>query len=290
MVSEVLEAMQPRASGIYCDATVGTAGHAMAILEASAPSGRVVGVDRDQDALEVARQRLGDVDPDRWMLLHLSFSELGRALDESGQEGFDGILADLGLSSLQIDEPARGFSFRARGPLDMRMDRTRPGTVLDLLRSTSARELQRILSDLGEERMASRVARRLHRSAREGRIRDTLDLAGEVRAAMGRSRAGRVDAATRTFQALRMAVNREQDELDALLRGVERFLRPGGTFVCLSYHSLEDRKVKHAFRDARKAGQGEVLTPKPLVPGSREIRSNRRARSAKLRAFRRRAS
>ena len=286
MVREVLEAMGPREGGIYCDATVGLAGHARAILEASGPDGRLLGVDRDGDALALAAGTLSGFDASRWSLHHAPFSSLRETLTAQGIESCDGVLADLGVSSMQIDEADRGFSFRERGPLDMRMDRSMPGTVLDVLRGSSVRDLERILRTYGEERLAARVARQLRRAAREGRIGDTLDLAREVRSAVGRDRSGGIDAATRSFQALRIAVNHEVDELEALLEQVVDLLSPGGVFVCLSYHSIEDRPVKRALRASAARGEGEVLTRKPIVPGRDEVRVNRRALIAKLRAFR----
>jgi 16S rRNA (cytosine1402-N4)-methyltransferase len=287
MVREVVEAMGPREGGVYCDATVGLAGHAAAILEASGPDGRLLGVDRDGDALSLAGENLAAFDGGRWSLHHAPFSRLREVLDGAGVEACDGVLADLGVSSMQIDEPDRGFSFRERGPLDMRMDRSAPGTVLDVLRGWSVRDIEGILRDYGEERLAARVARRLRRAAREGRVQDTLDLAREIRGAVGRDRSGGIDSATRSFQALRIAVNHEMDELEELLEQVVTLLAPGGVFVCLSYHSIEDRMVKRALRASAARGEGEVLTRKPISPGRDEVRANRRARSAKLRAFRR---
>lgn len=287
MVGEVLEVMGPAKGGIYCDATVGTAGHAAAILDASGRGGRLVGVDRDEQALELAAERLSSFDSSLWTLHHAPFSRLHDALDEAGVEACDGILADLGLSSLQIEDATRGFSFQKSGPLDMRMDRSQPGTVLDVLRGSSTVALEDILRSYGEERYAARVARRIRSASRAGRITDTLDLAREIREAVGRQRSGGVDAATRSFQALRIAVNHELDELSALLEDVVRLLRPGGVFVCLSYHSVEDRLVKRSFRECAARNEGEVLTRKPLTPERAEIHENRRARSAKLRAIRR---
>jgi 16S rRNA (cytosine1402-N4)-methyltransferase len=289
MVEEVLEVMGPAGGGIYCDATVGAGGHAAALLEASGPDGRLVGVDRDEQALVEAASRLARFDEKRWQLQHAAFSALGEALASSGIRSCDGILADLGVSSLQLDEADRGFSFRSSGPLDMRMDRSEPGTALDVLRGTGQVELEKILRSYGDERMAARVARRVRRAAREGRIADTLDLAREVRAAVGRPRSGGVDAATRSFQAIRMAVNDEVGELEALLESVLDLLRPGGVFVCLSYHSVEDRIVKRSLREHASRGEAQVLTRKPMTPSREEIRLNRRARSAKLRALRKSA-
>jgi len=289
MVGEILEVLGPGPGGVYCDATVGTAGHARALLDASGPDGRLVGVDRDADALAVAERRLSEFPADRWVLRHGTFSGLGEALRSCGVETCDGILADLGVSSLQLDDPDRGFSFMRDGPLDMRMDRSVPGTALDVLRGSGRNTLERILLEWGDERLAARVASRVHEAARLGRVRSTTDLAREVREAVGRPRSGGVDSATRSFQAIRMAVNREVEELEALLGAVMSLLRPAGVFACLTYHSIEDRLVKRAIRALVRSGEGDLLTRRPIVPSAGEVHANRRARSAKLRAIRRRA-
>jgi 16S rRNA (cytosine1402-N4)-methyltransferase len=256
------------------------------LLSGSAPDGKVIGIDRDPDAIAVARERLGAEDPARWTLLHGSFAGLGDLLREAGVDRCDGILADLGLSSLQLDDPLRGFSFRFDGPLDMRMDRTAPTTAVDVIRSSTRPELEHILREYGEERRAAKIAREVHEGVRARRIRDTADLARAIRWAAGSKRSGGVDAATRTFQALRIAVNTELDQLSSLLERFIDNLAPCGVFVCISYHSLEDRLVKRSFKALEAQGRGVVLTRKPLSATRDEIRQNRRARSAKLRAFR----
>lgn len=287
MVKEVLQIMDPRSPGVYCDCTTGTGGHTLAMLQACAPRGRVVGLDRDEEALEQASERLSRCDDPRWTLLQGSFDQLRQRLTEAGVQDCDGVLADLGLSTLQLDDPHRGFSFRFQGPLDMRMDRRSPGTALDVIRGSSTRELARILREYGEERHAERIARVVREGVRKGSIRDTHELARAVREASRQKRAGGVDGATRTFMALRIAVNQELAQLSGLLDSIMDVLAPGGVFVCLSYHSLEDRIVKHALRKLAREGAGRVLTTKPLTASGDEVRQNRRARSAKLRAFRR---
>lgn len=289
MVDEVRDIVGPRSGGRYCDCTVGTAGHGAVILSASSPRGLLLGLDRDPEALDVAARRLARFDEDRWTLRHAPFSQLGDVLAEEGFGPCDGVLADLGLSTMQLDDPERGFGFRTAGPLDMRMDTTAPRTVVDVIRGSSTTELARVLRDYGEERHAPRIARRLREEARRGRIEDTVELARIVRDTIGRTRSGGVDSATRTFQALRIAVNHELEELESLLSALTDVLAPGGVFACLSYHSLEDRRVKNALRKLARQGEGEVLTTKPLTPSREEVRRNRRARSAKLRGFRRAA-
>ncbi len=286
MVQEVLELLCPHADGTYCDCTVGLAGHACALLDACGPTGMLIGVDRDEEALAFAASRLVRFDPARWSLHHASFADLDEVVHHQRPGGVDGLLADLGVSSMQLDDPSRGFSFTNAGPVDMRMDRTSPGTALDVIRGSSPMTLERILCDYGEERHARRIARHLHEEVRRGRILDTRDLAQAVREASGRVRSGGVDAATRTFMAIRLAVNRELDQLQALLARLAAILAPGGVFVCLAYHSLEDRLVKRGLRALAAAGVGEILTARPLTPSMTEVRRNRRARSAKLRAFR----
>ncbi len=286
MVREVLGALSPRDGGVYCDVTIGAGGHAASILEACAGC-RVVGIDRDGHALDLAEQRLAAADRRRWSLHRMDFSSIDAALADAGVTACDGILADLGVSSMQLGEADRGFSFQLGGPLDMRMDDRAGWTALDVVRRSSQGELERMLRDNAGERFAGRVARSIHEAARAGGIRDTLDLARVIREALRRTRSGSVDSATRTFLALRMAVNREREELGALLDAVPRLLSPGGVFVCLSYHSVEDGLVKRALRDWAARELGEVLTRKPVPPSGEEVEKNPRSRSARMRAFRR---
>jgi 16S rRNA (cytosine1402-N4)-methyltransferase len=292
--------LAPRAGGIYCDATLGGAGHAVRILEASAPNGRLVGVDRDPVALAAARERLAPFG-DRATLVHGRFAELPEILAGLALAQVDGLLIDLGVSSPQLDVAERGFSFSREGPLDMRMGDTGE-TALELLERISVDELERILRDYGEERYAGRVARAVKDAARNGALATTVDLANVVRAVMppNWARHEKIDPATRTFQALRIAVNGELDELERFLQFFPDLLAPGGRCVVIAFHSLEDRPVKERFRElewtsrlpddlAASAGERTVpickqLTKKPVVAGDDELARNPRARSAKLRA------
>jgi 16S rRNA (cytosine1402-N4)-methyltransferase len=278
LLAEALELLAARPGGLYVDATLGGGGYTEALLRASAPNGRVVAFDRDREAIESAKARFSG-EGGRLSLVWASFAELDSHLEEP----VDGIVADLGLSSLQLDDAARGFTFAAEGPLDMRFDRSRGSTAAELLNEADERELERILRDYGDERRARAIARRI---ASRRPLSTTSDLRRAVVSVLG-PRKGGIDPATRTFQAIRIAVNGELDALDAFLEKAPDRLRAGGRMVVVSYHSLEDRAVKHSFR-ARAKGEGfQLLTKKPLSPGSEEISRNRRARSAKLRALER---
>lgn len=296
MLDRVLAHLEPRpgrtSAGeprVYVDATTGLGGHAEAILVQSAPDGRLLGLDRDPAALAAAGARLAKFG-DRCRLVHGDFEDLPAVLEREGVTAIDGLLADLGLSSAQLADADRGFSLQLNGPLDMRMDPTRPGTAGDLLDQLGEERLAESLARLGGERYGLRVARVLLRRRREGRLRTTIDLREAVHAALGRGRAGRIDAATRTFQALRMLVNREEEALRALLAAFPRLLRPGGRAVLLSFHSGEDRLVKQAFRELARDTSPvpmRLLTKRPERPVRTEVRSNPRARSVKLRAVER---
>ena len=280
MLRETIELLAPRAGGVYADATLGGAGHAEAILDASAPDGRLIGVDRDPRALEAARGRLSRFGA-RATLVHAAFSDLSRVLRESGAPRVDGVVADLGVSSPQLDDAERGFSFRTEGPLDMRMDTTRGETARELIGRLSERELADVIYAFGEERKSRRVARTIKEAEAQDQLHTTEDLRRAVVRAVGPSRGRGIDPATRTFQALRIAVNGELTELDALLAQLPDVLADRGVAVLISFHSLEDRKVKQCFR-----GQDALrpLTKKPLVAQDDEARENPRSRSAKLRA------
>ncbi|MFW6050318.1 MAG: 16S rRNA (cytosine(1402)-N(4))-methyltransferase RsmH [Myxococcota bacterium] len=282
LLRQTLEALGPRAGGVYADATVGGGGHAEAILEASAPNGRLIGVDRDPAALDAARARLARFG-DRARLVHAEFAELARVLSEAGVGRVNGLVADLGVSSPQLEQPERGFSFGRSGPLDMRMDPSRGESAAQLVARLSERELADVIFQLGEERRSRAVARAIKAAVERGEMETTDDLRRAVVRAVG-PRKGRIDPATRTFQALRMAVNAEVEQLEALLRDVPELLEDGGVAAIISFHSLEDRRVKHAFRDDRRLAP---LTKKPIAPSDEERRANPRARSAKLRAARR---
>jgi 16S rRNA (cytosine1402-N4)-methyltransferase len=283
MVQETLAALRPHAGGVYADATAGGGGHSRAILEASAPDGRVIAIDRDPAAVAAARARLAAFGK-RAIVVHGEFEQLGPILEREGAPQVDGLVADLGVSSPQLDMGARGFSFGAEGPLDMRMDTSGGETARELLAEQNERELADILFRFGEERRSRAVARSILRARDEGKLETTLDLRRAVVRALGPRRQGQIDPATRTFQALRIAVNRELEQLEALLEQVPERLCDDGVAVIISFHSLEDRLVKHAFRGDPRL---EPLTKKPQLPQPSEQQENPRARSAKLRAARR---
>lgn len=293
MTREVVELLRPGRGGLYVDCTVGLGGHSQALLEAGAS--KVLGLDRDPDALAAARASL-----ERWgervELVHSDYRDLRRVLAERSIDAVDGALADLGVSSLQLDAEGRGFSFRRDEPLDMRMDRTQGPTAADLLRDVDERVLADIIFELGEERFSRRIARSIVEARHEAAVRTTGQLAQIVRRAVPRKGYQRIDPATRTFQALRIWVNRELDGLDAFVSGAADMLRAGARLAVISFHSLEDRIVKHVFRALERArgvdGDGpgstlRIVTKRPLTPGDAEVEANPRARSAKLRAIER---
>ena len=271
--------LKPQDGGKYLDATLGMGGHSQEILRHIGPEGLVVGLDRDPDALRAASGHIAD---SRLVLRQSRFSCLDAALADTGIKSLEGVLMDFGLSMVQLRGQGRGFSFMSDEPLDMRMDRTGGPTAEDLVNSLPEVELARIIYEYGEERKSRRIAKQIVNRRRRARITTTSQLADAVSAAMGRR--GRIHPATRTFQALRIAVN---DELEEIRRGLEAamgVLAVGGRLVAISYHSLEDRIVKNFFRDLKTAGRALVLTKKPLRPTAEEVALNPSARSAKLRA------
>ncbi len=279
--------LRPRSGDRYLDATVGMGGHAEALLIGSGPAGHVCGIDRDAEALAVARDRLRQFG-DRVELAQGDFAMLGSVIAENGWGSFDGILFDLGISSFQLDDASRGFSFTRDGPLDMRMDRhAGRKTAAELLARLSEREIAEILWDYGEERWARRIAARIVAERCQRPLTSTAHLAHLVASAIPRRAwPRRIHVATRTFQALRIAVN---DELASLERGLQdaiRLLEPTGRICIISFHSLEDRIVKETFRTWARSVPARVrlLTKRPVVPTEGEIETNPRARSAKLRA------
>jgi 16S rRNA (cytosine1402-N4)-methyltransferase len=281
----VLAILRPIPDGLYLDLTVGTGGHAEGILEASGPTGRLVGLDRDREVLPLARERLARFGS-RVRLLHADYRDLRAVAAAEGLEAWDGALLDLGVSSVQLDDPARGFAFSRPGPLDMRMDRAGGGaTAADLLRDLPEAELSRILREYGEERWARRIARRIVAARAVTPLTRTDALAEVVAGAIPRRAwPRRIHPATRTFQALRIAVNRELEGLAEALGAAIHGLRPEGRLVVIAFHSLEDRIVKQVLRGSPEV---TVLTKKPVTPGPEEVAANPRARSAKLRAARR---
>jgi 16S rRNA (cytosine1402-N4)-methyltransferase len=301
LVDEVLEHLAPGPGGVYCDCTLGGGGHAWGVLDRSSPDGRLIGIDRDPNAVRAASVRLTAF-LERVTLIHGAFGDIAQHLARLGIASVQGFVLDLGVSSPQLDSPERGFSFTRGGPIDMRMDPTAEATALDLLRELPEPELSELIRDYGEERYHKRIARMIKEALREDKLDTTLDLAQICVDAipLAEQRTSRIHAATRTFQALRIAVNRELDQLEKFLADFPALLAPGGRCVVISFHSLEDRLVKHAFRDlawssslppkyAAEAGERvePVCTPvtkKPVTAAPSELAHNPRARSAKLRA------
>ncbi len=282
MVDEVIAHLGPAPGGIYADVTLGGGGHARAILERSAPDGRLVGTDRDPLALAAAEVVLREFG-DRVMLRKARIRELPQVLDELHIDRVDGVVADLGVSSAQLDQGERGFSLAAEGPIDMRMDQTEGETALELIARCSQETLADLIYEYGEERRSRRIARALKQAQQEGRLQTTTDLRRAVHRATGPKR-GRIDPSTKTFQALRIAVNEELTDLEAFLDCLPGVLRFGGVVTVISFHSLEDRMVKHRFRDEAEL---DPITKRPVVPSEEERERNPRCRSAKLRAARR---
>ena len=285
LTAEAMALLAPERGGLFVDCTVGLGGHTQALLEAGAS--KVLGLDRDRDALRMAGERLTAFG-DRVELVHADYRDLPRVLDERGVAGVAGALADLGVSSMQLDAEGRGFSFRRDEPLDMRMDRSQGPTAADLLRQAGEEELANVIFEHGEERYSRRIARAIVAARRTTEIATTGQLAQLVRRAVPHRGYQRIDPATRTFQALRISVNRELEQLDEFLGTACSRLLTGARLVVITFHSLEDRIVKHAFRAlAQGRAALQVLTKRPIVPGDAEIERNPRARSAKLRAIER---
>jgi 16S rRNA (cytosine1402-N4)-methyltransferase len=286
LTREVLEMLAPGRGGLFVDCTVGAGGHSLALLEAGAT--RLIALDRDPSALVVAAEAL-QAFRDRVDLVHADFRELDAVLDARGVGTIQGALADLGVSSMQLEGLGRGFSFQRDEPLDMRMDTTASRSAAALIRQSSEVELAGVISQYGEERHARRVARAIVQARERAPIDTTGQLADLVRRAIPRRGWSRIDPATRTFQAVRIWVNQELEGLEQFLVRLLRRLATGGRAAVIAFHSLEDRIVKHTFRSLERAGDvpARVLTKKPIVPSEEEIARNPRARSAKLRAIER---
>lgn len=298
LLDEALELLAPRPGDVVVDGTLGAGGHSEALLEAVGPNGRVVGIDRDPRAIELAGARLSRFGS-RFLALRGDHEDLLQLLEARGITAADRVLFDLGLSSMQVDDPGRGFSFRHDGPLDMRMDPDRRPTAAELVATLAEEDLARLIRRYGEERRARSIARAIVRRREERPIVGTAQLAALVEQVAGpAARRFRIHPATRTFQALRIAVNREVDNLDRVVDDAVSLLRPGGRIAAIAFHSLEDRKVKHALKALADrctcpprlpicaCGREDlirVVTRKPVRPSVDEIDSNPRARSAKLR-------
>ena len=298
LLREVVDLLAPGSGATVVDATLGLGGHTEALLEAVGSRGRVLGIDRDSQALELARQRLARFG-DAFVAVHGNHSDLLKLLRQNGVFAVGGVLFDLGVSSLQLDDPERGFSFRGDGPLDMRMDRQTGQTAAEILASSTEQELRQLIWSYGEERRAGAIARAIVAQRERQPLNRTLALAELVERVLGpAAQRYRIHPATRTFQALRIAVNREVDDLERLVTEASSVLRRGGRLAVISYHSLEDRAVKHAMKSLAErcvcppklpvCGCGrenllKVLTAKPVRPSASEVARNPRSRSAKLR-------
>jgi 16S rRNA (cytosine1402-N4)-methyltransferase len=285
LVPEVMALLEPSRGGVFVDCTVGLGGHTRVLLEAGAS--RVLGLDRDPDALAIAATELAAF-ADRVELVHADYRDLDRVLDARGIERVAGALADLGVSSMQLGADGRGFSFQRDEPLDMRMDRSSGRTVASLLEDVEEEDLANVIFQYGEERYSRRIAKAIVYARRTSAVATTSQLAQIVRRAIPVRGYQRIDPATRTFQALRIWVNRELEGLDTFLRGAVQRLLAGARLAVIAFHSLEDRIVKHTFR---ALAQGEaavrILTKRPIEAGDDEVTRNPRARSAKLRAIER---
>ena len=297
LLEECLEALAIRPDGVYLDGTLGRAGHSLEILR-RLTTGRLIGIDRDMTAIEAAKERLAEFG-DRVTLVHSNFSELGAVLDDLGIDGIDGMLFDLGVSSPQLDEAHRGFSYMQDAPLDMRMDSTAALDAYEVVNTWSGEELKRILRDYGEERYAPQIARAIERRRETKPIETTFELVDVIRSAMpAAALREKQHPAKRSFQAIRIAVNGELDALPPMLEAATRGLRSGGRLAVITFHSLEDRIVKQTMRDLAtgctcppefpvcvcgKKPKLSLVSRKPIVSGAAELEENPRARSAKLR-------
>jgi len=298
LLNEALEFLKPESGGIYVDGTLGLGGHTGEILKRSHPGGRVIGIDRDTEALKVAKKRLQGFE-DRVQIIHGNFADVGKIAEELGIKEVDGILLDLGVSSMQIDTGTRGFSFLRDAPLDMRMDTTGGITAADIVNNYSVEKLQALLWGLGEEGYSRRIAKEIAKARETARIETTKELAQLVERAIPRKDwPKQIHPATKTFQALRIAVNDELGSLEQGLNDGINLLKEGGRFCIISFHSLEDRIVKNRFRNweepcicppslpvcrCGKVKVAKVLTKKGVKATEDEIKANPRARSARLR-------
>ena len=284
MLKEMLQAIRPRSGGVYLDGTLGSCGYSRAILEESDPDGFVVGIDLDPEAIWKATERLERYQG-RFIVVHGGFHQAGHILESLGIFSVDAAVLDLGLSSEQLEDSRRGFSFRSDGPLDMRFDTSSDHSLRELLDQLSVQQLEDILLTYGEARYFRKLARGILLARDRGKIQTTGDLANVVSRLIGKRR-GKIHPATRTFQALRISLNREMENLSTALHQIPGFIKPGGRLCVVSYHSLEDRLVKLSFRERkRNPGRWKVITPKPIQPSPEEILANPRARSAKMRVL-----
>ncbi|MFH1215792.1 MAG: 16S rRNA (cytosine(1402)-N(4))-methyltransferase RsmH [Pseudomonadota bacterium] len=280
LLDAVIHFLAPRDGGLYVDGNLGLGGHSKAILAASSPGGRVIGFDWDEEAIRKAGENLGEYGG-RITIVRRNFAEIQAVLEEQGEGAVDGLLLDLGLSSMQLDVSGRGFSFQGSEPLDMRMDARGDETAADLLNGATENELADIFFYYGEERQARRIASRVVDYRKQTLITTTDQLVGIVEDSVPRRfRPKKIHVATKVFQALRIAVNRELDNLEKILAGLDQIVKPGGRICIISFHSLEDRLVKNAFRNNPKLTS---LTAKPVIADESELQTNPRSRSARMR-------
>jgi 16S rRNA (cytosine1402-N4)-methyltransferase len=287
LVDEVIEGLAVSTGKTYWDGTLGTGGHSEAILQSSSPAGKVVGSDQDMHAIEIANGRL-DSFQERFNSVHANFCDTKKMIAANRNQGFDGVVLDLGLSNLQLKQEKRGFSFLNDEDLDMRMDQGSSVSAYDIVNTWKEEDLSRLIWEYGEERKSRGIARKIC----EGRQREAIQTTHQLAALISfvfppAQRYGRLHPATRTFQALRIAVNRELEVLTDFLNQDGSMLNPGGRLAIISYHSLEDRLVKHAFRRYAQEGLGRLIVKRPLTPSEDEIQNNPKSRSAKLRIFER---
>jgi len=285
MLNEVLNYLNPAPGKVFVDATIGTGGHSLALLERIMPGGRLIGIDRDEESLGIAKERLKGFG-EACVFAYSNFSDIDSVLSGLKIGKVDGIIFDLGISSYQLDNPERGFSFQNEGPLDMRLDRNSYISAYDLVNNLNEEELSTLLWNFGQERWHNRIAHYLVEERQKHPIATTAQLADIVYKAIPyrqRFKNFRIHPATRTFQAVRIAVNRELEGLGLAVNKAVGFLNKGGRICVISFHSLEDRIIKFGFRQLSEAGEVGIITPKPLVPSESEVASNPASRSAKLR-------
>lgn len=283
MAPQIADLLLTQPGGVYVDGTLGLGGHTKYFLSRLGPQARILGFDKDAEALRMAVERVNDP---RLTVFHESYTQAPQELQKLGLSGADGALFDLGLSSYQLDNPVRGFSIVYDGPLDMRFDRQNPLSAEVIVNTWPMAELERILKDFGEERQATPIALAIMQARRQGKIATTGQLAKIVEGVYG-GRRGKTHPATQTFQALRIACNGELDAVKQALNSLEQIVRPGGRAAVLTFHSLEDRLVKNRFKELAKSGAWKLVNKHALAPEYEEVRQNRRARSAKLRVIER---
>ena len=282
LLGEVIEQLAPRPGKVILDGTAGGGGHAIALLDRLRPGGRLILLDRDKEALERLMARVGRSDDVRYF--HANFCDFDEALAQAGEERIDGVLLDLGISSLQLADPQRGFSFDQPGPLDMRLDRTDRFTAEEIVNRWPAERMVDIFSRYGDQPFARRIAAAIVRARQNGPIRRTDELAEIVRSALPpAARHGRIHPATRVFQAIRIAVNQELQSLERFFDKVFDHLKPGGRVAVIAFHSGEDRIVKTRLREAASAGRARLAVAKPITPTPAEVQANPRSRSARMR-------